>query len=110
MGSILNPLNGSGWMRKLNLIEIGYGEDTAEYSFNLKPLDAQMGKIPCEIAIEDRERIRLKEELFRLLGYDALKELERGIGSNYGILVGFDNGKTPEVASFGLRYLKARAR
>jgi len=28
-----------------------------------------------------------------LLGYDALKELEEGIGSKYEILVGFDNGE-----------------
>jgi len=32
--------------------------------------------------------------LFRLLGYNALKELEEGIGSKYGILVRFDNGKS----------------
>jgi hypothetical protein len=84
---------------KLKLIRVKYsdgsiGSRVAEYSFNLKPLSEQMGKIPCEILLEeDQTRIGLKERLFRLLGYDALKELEEGIGSKYGILVGFDGGK-----------------
>jgi hypothetical protein len=83
---------------KLKLIRVKYSDGSrvreAEYSFNLKPLSEQMGKISCEILLEKGQKgASLKERLFRLLGCDALKELEEGIGSKYGILVGFDGGK-----------------
>ncbi|MEM2600117.1 MAG: hypothetical protein QW482_10525, partial [Thermoproteota archaeon] len=95
------------WIRideKLDWIEIGYKGDTAEYSFNLKPLSEQMSKHFYEILLEEgKDRVRLKEELFRLLGYNALKELEDGIGSKYGILVGYDNGKKAYTGSSELR-------
>jgi len=83
---------------KLKLIRVKYSDGSrvreAEYSFNLKPLSEQMGKIPCEILLEEGQKgANLKERLFRLLGYDALKELEEGIGSKYSIIVEYDNGK-----------------
>jgi hypothetical protein len=66
----------------------------SEYSFNLKLLSEQIGKHPYEFLLrEDQKYINLKERLFRLLGYDALKELEEGIGSKCVIFVGFDNGE-----------------
>ncbi|MBO3808364.1 MAG: hypothetical protein FGF50_02070 [Candidatus Brockarchaeota archaeon] len=80
---------------KLNYIEIVYSEGEAEYSFNLKPLSEQMGRYFHEIPLgkhEKKSSFGLKEELRRLLGYDAEMELEEGMGSKYGVLVGFDNG------------------
>jgi len=66
----------------------------SEYSFNLKPLSEQIGKHPYEFPLkEGQKHTKLKERLFRLLGYDALKELEGGIGSKYSIIVEYDNGK-----------------
>lgn len=81
---------------KLNYIEIVYSEGEAEYSFNLKPLSGQIGRYFYEILSregEGRSSIGLKEELRRLLGYDAEMELEEGMGSKYGLLVQFDNGR-----------------
>ncbi|MEM3711993.1 MAG: hypothetical protein QXR97_00400 [Thermoproteota archaeon] len=40
-----------------------------------------------------REHIGLKEKLLVLLGYQAYQDLKEGIGSKYGILVEFDNGR-----------------
>ena len=91
------------WIRmdeKLDLIEIRYEGGTGEYSFNFKHLNEQMGKHPYEIELKQGQRgITLKEELFRLLGYDALEELESKIGKDVSederivLLVHFDNGK-----------------
>ncbi|MEM3389879.1 MAG: hypothetical protein QXI42_04415 [Thermoproteota archaeon] len=81
---------------KLNYIEIAYSEGEAEYSFNLKPLSEQIGRYSYEIPLregEGRSSIGLKEEMRRLLGYDAGTELEEGMGSKYGLLAGFDNGR-----------------
>ena len=80
----------------LNWVEIMYPEGNAEYSFNLKPLSEQICRYACEISLregEGRSSIGLKEELRRLLGYDAGVELEEGMGSRYGIIVSFDNGR-----------------
>lgn len=80
----------------LNCMRIAYPEGEAEYSFNLKPLSGQVGRHSYEIPLrksKGRSSIGLKEELRRLLGYDAEMELEEGMGSKYGLLVGFDNGK-----------------
>jgi len=99
-GEISRPVKEVNVEAEFNLIRVKYsysegGEvHEAEYSFNLKSLSEQMGKISCEILLEeDQTHIGLEGWLFRLLGYDALKELEEGIGSKYGILVGFDGGK-----------------
>ncbi|MBO3842562.1 MAG: hypothetical protein FGF48_09155 [Candidatus Brockarchaeota archaeon] len=89
------------WIRideGLNLMEIRYDGHTAEYSFNLKPLDAQKGRISYEIAVEGKGLIGLKERLFRLLGHDALRELENRIEDANEerrdvLFVRFDNGK-----------------
>ncbi|MEM2612157.1 MAG: hypothetical protein QXJ45_05980 [Thermoproteota archaeon] len=90
-------------------------EKHAEYSFNSKPLEAQMGRIPCAIIVRDQERtglegplrLRLKEELFRLLGYDALIELEKRIRDideeRIVLLVHFDNSKTVYCRNKDLR-------
>jgi len=70
----------------------------------LKPLSEQMGRHPYEIQLEEgKDRVRLKEKLFRLFGYNALEELEGGIGSKYGIFVGYDNGKKAYCGSSELR-------
>jgi len=104
---------------KFNIIKITYltsaisGETkTTIYSFNLKFLDDQVGKYPCEIMLgEDRSSIGLKEELFKLLGYNALSELESRIGDDVSkdkkaiLLVHFDNGK---VAHCGNKEFKVR--
>ena len=82
--------------KALNWVEITYSEGNAEYSFNLKPLSEQICRYACEILLregEGRSSIGLKEELRRLLGYDAGVELEEGMGSKYGIIVSFDNGR-----------------
>lgn len=74
------------------------GERDAEYSFNFRSLNEQMDRIPCEMAVEDEERIRLKEELFRSLGYNALEELKNRIEDpneeeRVVLLVHFDTNK-----------------
>ncbi|MGB9718440.1 MAG: hypothetical protein ACPL4E_08390 [Thermoproteota archaeon] len=85
-------------------------EKMAEYSFNSKPLSEQMGKISCEILLEEgQDRIRLKEWLFRLLGYDALEELKERISKEISkdrrviLLVHFDNNKVVYCGSKELR-------
>jgi len=103
---------------KRSLMRIEYlkgDEKHAEYSFNSKPLEAQMGRIPCAIIVRDQERtglegplrLRLKEELFRLLGYDALIELEKRIRDideeRIVLLVHFDNSKTVYCRNKDLR-------
>ncbi|MEM3426517.1 MAG: hypothetical protein QXI42_12065, partial [Thermoproteota archaeon] len=77
-----------------DLMAVKYGDNEARYSFNLKPLSEQIGKHSYEKPLkEGQARVGLKEELFELLGYDALKELEEGMGSKYGIIVKYDNGE-----------------
>ena len=99
---------------KLKLIRVKYSEGSkvheAEYSFNLKPLSEQMGKILCEIlSEEDQTRIGLEERLFRLLGYDALEELKERIGKDAGedrriiLLVHFDDNKITYCGNKELR-------
>ncbi len=85
-------------------------EYETEYNFNLKPLDEQLGKHPCEIIAEEQGRVSLKGELFRLLGYDALKELEGRITTGDKerkiiILAYFDNGK---IAHCGNKEVRVR--
>jgi len=69
---------------ELDLVRVEYFDESetrvAQYSFDLKPLDEQMGRHSYKILVEDRGRIGLKEELFELLGYDALRELEERMG------------------------------
>ncbi|MGB9718823.1 MAG: hypothetical protein ACPL4E_10395, partial [Thermoproteota archaeon] len=93
-----------------SLIRVEYlkgWEVMAEYCFNLKPLSEQMGKIPCEINMEGQQKALLKERLFRLLGYDALKELEERITADEDrrviLLICFDNGKRAYCGSKELR-------
>ncbi|MEM3448873.1 MAG: hypothetical protein QXU11_06855 [Thermoproteota archaeon] len=84
-------------------------EYETEYSFNLKTLDAQIGKHPCEIAAEDQGRVSLKGELFRLLGYDASEELEGRVGREVDdekriiLLARFDNNKVAYCENKELR-------
>jgi len=59
-----------------------------------------MGKIPCEILLEEGQKsANLKERLFRLLGYEALRDLESRTGKGVSeymkviLLVYFDNNK-----------------
>ncbi|MCX8183471.1 MAG: hypothetical protein N3F08_03525 [Crenarchaeota archaeon] len=90
------PIEGVKMDNALNCMEIAYAEGRAEYSFNLKPLSEQTGRHSYEIPLredEGKSSIGLKEELRRLLGYDAGMELEEGMGSKYGLLAGFDNGR-----------------
>jgi len=88
----------------LDLIRIEYLDEReeviSEYSFNLKPLSEQMGKTSYEISLEEGQKgVGLKGRLFRLLGYDALKELEDRIGRDVSgdrrliLLIHFDDGK-----------------
>ncbi|MBO3842288.1 MAG: hypothetical protein FGF48_07725, partial [Candidatus Brockarchaeota archaeon] len=78
----------------IELMTIKYRDNVAEYSFNLKHLDEQTGRLFYEIPVkEGQTHVWLKERLFRLFGYDAFEELREGIGSKYGIIVGYDNGK-----------------
>jgi len=99
---------------ELKLIRVKYSEGSeiyeAEYSFNLKPLSEQMGKISCEILSEEGQtRIGLKEWLFRLLGYDASEELKDRIGKDAGedrriiLLAHFDNNKIAYCGNKELR-------
>jgi len=98
----------TGWYEinvdaSIKLVRIKYEDSIAEYSFNLKPLSEQMDKLFYGIPIEEGQTcVRLKERLFRLLGYNALEELKEGIGSKYGILIGFNNGKKAYCGAKGL--------
>lgn len=95
------PINKISVDISLELMTIKYeGYDKviheAEYSFNLNPLSAQM-ELSYEIPAEEG-RMRLKECLFRLLGYDALKEFESRImdvDEDRGVVLSvyFDNNK-----------------
>ncbi|MEM4168704.1 MAG: hypothetical protein QXY99_01305 [Thermoproteota archaeon] len=97
----------------LELMRIKYREDAAEYvaeySFNLRSLSEQMGEHSYEIPVGGQKTVRLKEELFRLLGYDALRELEDRIGNvddeERGVMLfaHFDNGKVAYCGSEELR-------
>ncbi|MBO3841375.1 MAG: hypothetical protein FGF48_03030 [Candidatus Brockarchaeota archaeon] len=84
----------------LDLMRIGYLDDIedkpklAEYSFNFKSLNEQTGKRSYLAPLEKGQKcVGLKRKLFRLLGYNALKELERDIGSKYGVILEYDNGE-----------------
>jgi hypothetical protein len=98
---------------ELKLMIIKYeerGERTAEYSFNFKTLDEQIGKISCEILLEEgQEKVGLKERLFRILGYGALEDLKSRVGEGVDedrkvfLFIHFDND---EVAYCGSKELK----
>ncbi|MEM4168663.1 MAG: hypothetical protein QXZ66_09855 [Thermoproteota archaeon] len=87
----------------LGLIEIMHEGRKAEYSFNLRSLKEQLreqSRYSYEILLEDGQSgAGLKRVLRRILGYDAEIELEESIGSEYGIVVGFDNGKKAYTGS-----------
>jgi len=100
----------------INLMRIKYlgsdGEEkVGEYGFNLKSLSEQMGKTLCEVVVEGQTSIKLKERLFRLLGYDALEELKERVGNDVTedrrviLLVYFDNNR---VAYCGNKRLEVR--
>jgi hypothetical protein len=100
----------------INLMRIKYlgsnGEEkVGEYAFNLKSLGEQMGKTLCEVVVEGQTSIKLKERLFRLLGYDALEELKERVGNDVTedrrviLLVYFDNNR---VAYCGNKRLEVR--
>ncbi|MBO3808318.1 MAG: hypothetical protein FGF50_01815 [Candidatus Brockarchaeota archaeon] len=103
LGEKFHSAEGIGVDNTLGLIEIMHEGRKAEYSFNLRSLKEQLreqSRYSYEILLEDGQSgAGLKRVLRRILGYDAEIELEESIGSEYGIAVGFDNGKKAYTGS-----------
>ncbi|MEM3648743.1 MAG: hypothetical protein QW506_06230, partial [Thermoproteota archaeon] len=67
---------------------------TPVYSLKAGDLDSAINKaFRWEEDVEGRGHIGLKEKLLVLLGYQAYQDFKEEIGSKYGVLVEFDNGR-----------------